>query len=211
MPGKPTQPFGSIIFSKDGKVRQKTFVLSQHKDAQELEAARRFLDRLANSYPERSLTNLQQLSESDHDFTASFADTRVVIQLAELVDRHFVSQTQRNPSDPVLFRAPGDRAYLDQAAKDKALSQVISAKLAKRYAKPIGGLFWLVVFSTQSYTLQYVCDSATYITEALRITRLHLKNASHVVFDEIWFTDLQTAPICVWPFVEPQPPVNGHA
>jgi hypothetical protein len=139
MPRKPTQPFGSIVFSKDGKVRHRRFVLPDQKELQETEAVRCFVDLLRHAYPERAIERCRQLAENDHDFEASCHGERIVMQLAELVDRPFVSTARRSGSDGILYRRNGSVEYIDQAAKDLALWNVVSRKLDKRYAKPARG------------------------------------------------------------------------
>ena len=182
MPKKPTQPFGTINFSKDGKVRPDIRQLSEDRVEQE----KGVIDIIAEHFGRMGhpITDIKQLPESDHDFEATCEGNPVIIQLTELVSRDF--------HDPVTF-------LLDTEAEAAALSKVISGKLDKHYAKPKGPGFWLVIFSTYLYATEYWQGGVKKISPGLVNVRGLLAERNDNPFDEIWFSDLITNPVRIFP------------
>lgn len=182
MPKKPTHPFGTINFSKDGKVRPDIRRLSEDRVEQEKGA----IDIIAEQFGRmgRPITDIIQLPESDHDFGATCEGNPIIIQLTKLVSRDF--------HDPVTF-------LLDAKAEATALSNVIGGKLDKHYAKPKGPGFWLVVFSTNPYVTEYWQGGVKKISQGLVNARAVLAGRSDNPFDEIWFSDLITNPVRIFP------------
>lgn len=182
MPKKPTQPFGAMIFSKNGKVKPDTKKLSEDRTEQEKGAINIIADQFRRMG--RPIIDVKQLPESDHDFEASCDGKRVIIQLAELVSRNF--------HDPDTF-------ILDTAAEAAALTNVISGKLNKHYARPNGSEFWLVIFSTYPYATEYWQGGVRKVSEGLMNVRKMLTGCTDNSFDEIWFSNLQTNPVKIFP------------
>jgi hypothetical protein len=87
---------------------------------------------------------------------------------------------------------------IDEELRDQALTDVITKKVKKSYARTPGLPTWLVVFSTTHYLTEYVQYGEIQTSEALRRARDYLSACSRSVFQEVWFTDLQTRPIEVW-------------
>lgn len=182
MPKKPNQPFGTINFSKDGKVRPDIEQLSEDRVKQEKGA----IDIIAEQFGRtgRPITNIIQLPEPDHDFRATCEGNPVIIQLTELVSRNF--------HDPVTF-------LVDLEAESVALSNSISCKLDKHYAKPKASKFWLVIFSTYAYATEYWQGGVKKFTHGLVNARGILASRSDNPFDEIWFSNLVTSPVRIFP------------
>ena len=182
MPKKPTQPFGTINFSKDGKVRRDIRRLSQDHDEQQKDA----IDIIAKQFERmgRPITDIKQLPKRDHDFEATCEANPVIIQLTELVSRDF--------HDSVTFS-------FDTEAEAHALSNVIGGKLDRHYAKPKDRGFWLVVFSTHPYRTEYWQGGVKKISQGLVNARAVLAGRSDNPFDEIWFSNLITNPVRIFP------------
>lgn len=190
-----------LRFSKD-KVSRETLTLSSEKERQELEAITLFVG-LFNELNARQLSGLVPLEQDDHDFSAKVDGALVNIQLTELVDRLWIRDSP--PPGQSLGRLQihlvgTGTNYVDVPALDDALRGLIETKMNKHYAKPERGAFWLVVFCTGSYVLEHISEGKLVQTQALELARNFLKTlTAPMPFDEIWFTDLQTVPIQVWP------------
>ncbi|WP_050030817.1 hypothetical protein [Verrucomicrobium sp. BvORR034] len=205
MPKKPTTPFGHIAFAKDGRIRREISQLSDDKATQETEAATRFVHKFNEAFPSRQITELTQLPENDHDFSAFVAGSRVHLQLTELVDRTYtfaMSEQEYRAGKwacAVHDKSGGIPRRIDEEVRDQALGNVIKAKLAKQYAKPSGSSLWLVVFTTVQYLTEYMSEGRLQVSNGLQLARQSLSMTSAHPFAEIWFTDLQTRPVSVWP------------
>jgi len=206
MARKPTRPFGHIAFSKSGHVAKEMQRLSEVKEVQELQVAARFVD----SYNELSLgpqiTNLRALGQNDHDAAAIVADLPLEIQVTELVDRTYAFAMTAEEYNAGLFTEAVQLTYgarphrVDPVLHNEALWRVIKKKLAKSYAPPQNATLWLLVFSTGTlYLTEYVEAGVPTVSNALRLARTQLDSSGSRPFDEVWFTDLQTRPVRVWP------------
>ncbi len=182
MPKKPTRPFGTINFSKNGKVRPDIRRLSENKVEQEKSVINIIAEHFGRKG--RPIINIVPLSESDHDFKAICEGETIIIQLTELVSRDF------HDTDTFL---------LNTEAEAVALSKVIGGKLDKHYAKPKGQRFWLIVFSTYCYLTEYFHEGVKKISRGLVNARAVLESRSDNPFDEIWFSDLTTNPVRIFP------------
>jgi hypothetical protein len=206
MPRKPSNAFGHIAFSKAGTVQKEMTQLSLVKEAQELEAVSKFAA-LFNEVAEggRVLTDLRQLSENDHDFSALISGTPLQIQLTELVDRSYtfdMTAEEYNSgtwSEAIQGQYGARPRRVEIALRGQALTALIEKKVAKSYAKPASGQLWLVVFTTTNYLTEYIEGGSLRLSAALRLARAHLRDASSGPFNEVWFTNMQTRPVRIWP------------
>jgi hypothetical protein len=71
-------------------------------------------------------------------------------------------------------------------------------KKTKHYGSSIKPT-WLLVFATFPYEMEYWHKGAKKTSERLRRTRAALGQLAHNPFQRIWFTDMQTTPIRIWP------------
>ena len=132
---KPTQTFGHITFSKDGKVAKHLTRLSEDKPIQEMEALHKFLELFNTVFPERSITFLRQLEERDHDFIVDVAGQETEIQLTELVDRSFTFQMTQAEYDSGNWSHDVQKGYgelpwrIDPEKRDLALVELIVRKI----------------------------------------------------------------------------------
>lgn len=205
MPKKPTQPFGSFVFSKDGKVRRNSSRLSEVKPTQEKEALERFLHTFNTFIAEAGIIKPRQLQENDHDFIVEASGVDVLLQLTELVDRTFTFPMSREQYmsgnwPACVHKGRGEIPWrLDIEKRDHGLTGLIAQKVAKNYSKARRVPLWLVVFATFHYDTEYMCDGKIQRSEALSKSRRYLTGLSKVAFDQIWFTNLQSRPVRIWP------------
>jgi hypothetical protein len=180
------------------------FKLSGDKATQESQVMDRFLEGF-NSWEDRRIENCQQLPENDHDFAATIGSVAGHIQLTELVDRAYRTPISRETYEaglgtPWIYDKPRSIPdHLDEEARDSALKNVILAKLGKRYTRPPHGFLWLVIFTTAHYLTAFMRDGVLQESEGLKRARQALASIEDLPFHEVWFTNLQTRPIGIWP------------
>jgi hypothetical protein len=206
MPRKPTQPFSNIVFRPDGTVGKNDYLLPDDKQAQECSAFDMFVKLFNETDQGCQIENFEPLSEDDHDFRASVGGRSIDVQLTELSPRECHQIQARLPERIDANPVP---APVDHAAADFALRKVIANKINKHYGKGDRPL-WLVIFSTELYLLRYNIDDQLHVTAALPHAWDYLASLSGLVFEEIWFTDLQTRPVRVWPTTDQALPCAGH-
>ena len=201
---KPTQTFGHIAFSKDGAVKRNLTRLSEVKALQEMEALNRFLELFNATYPDRGIRLIRQLDERGHDFMVAVGGQEIEIQLTELVDRSFTFPMTQEEYDSGHWSHAVQKGYgelprrIDPEKRDLALVELVEGKVSKGYSKGLTRPLWLVVFATFLYETEYVQGGQLRISQGLQNARDYLSNETRNVFDEIWFTNLETRPICIW-------------
>lgn len=205
MPRKPTSPYGHLVFAKDGSVGRRMFQLSGDKKTQEEQVAQRFLELFGGYVLDEPVTNLRPLPENDHDFAVTVGGANVILQITELVDRMYTfSMTEeeyRAGRWSCVYLVPGEAVprRLDEGLRDDALAAVIQHKLQKMYAKPEQSMLWLVVFTTAHYSTEFMRGGVLQVSEGLARARRTLNEYPSVPFSEVWFSDLQSRPVKVWP------------
>lgn len=206
MPKKPTSPFGSISFSKSGKVVKDEKALSSNKEKQEEEVAKSFVSAFNEFRPDTLISRCIQLPENDHDFVLELGEQKVYLQVTELVDRSFTFPMTREEYDSgmweeAILKEPSEIPWrIDTAKRDAALWELISKKLGKHYAKDPESPLWLLIFTTNSlYLTEYFSQGIQYISQALEQARTTLVKQPKPIFDEVWFTNMITKPVRIWP------------
>lgn len=206
MPSKPTHPFGHIAFAKSGRVTKEMRQLSAVKEEQELQVAVGFVEGYNRLALGPEISSLRPLEQNDHDALALMGGLPLHLQVAELVQRVYTFEMTQEEYDAGTFREAVQLSYgarphrIDPALRDQALWSVIEKKLAKSYAKPASGSLWLVVFSVGAfYPTEYVSSDVSRVSAALSIARSQLALSGAAPFSEVWFTNLQTRPVKVWP------------
>jgi hypothetical protein len=205
-PPKPTEPFGHIAFGKDGSVAKHIDQLSTEKEDQEAGAMRIFLKSLGVSFPSLKIHRVQQLKEAGHDFVLQTSAGAITVQLTELVERDYArpitaEEYNRGRYREIIQReSPEIHWGIDTEHRDTALRRVIQNKVEKNYAKDPGETLWLVVFSTSAYFLTtYFKAGQRRESRALTIAYEYLDALEQLIFDEVWYTNLQTRPVRIWP------------
>lgn len=205
-PKKPTEPTGTIGFSKGGKVTRNIFKLPDNKESQEVSALRIFIHGYNKLSPEFQINDFKQLPEDDQDFCLTVNGVKLEAQLTELVDRSYtipLSKEEYLKSDHtshVLKDSEKPPFGIDESKKSTALTGLLKQKIGKSYAKSEGNPLWLIIFTTAAlYMLEFNEGGQLRVSEALMLARHYLDSEGQNIFDQIWFTNLITRPVKVWP------------
>ena len=207
MPRKPTTPYGHILFSKDRRVEKKVFQLSEEKTKQQSEVAQVFVEGFNGLASEQQIRSWHDLPENDNDCLLTLeGGLEVHLEITELVDRGFTFPMTREEYDEGKWFQAIQKDFgqlpwrIDVEKKEAALVELVEKKLAKHYAKESGKELWLLIFTTmRDYLTEYVEKGIICTSPALGRTRQYLAGIPSVDFDEIWFTNLETKPVRVWP------------
>jgi hypothetical protein len=201
---KPTRPFGTIVFGKNGSVRRNMSQLPDAKIAQEQHVAESFCVGLIE-FLGKTATVDRAPAEDDHDANVVIDGMPVKLQLTELPQRAIeLPPGTPNRGDPkaiAFFDATSSSSVsLDVEAINGCVLRAITRKLDKRYARPAQGALWLVLFTTSVFiTMEYEQNGCLQIGEPLRRARHHFETSTWHPFDEVWFTNLRLRPVRVLP------------
>jgi hypothetical protein len=201
---KPTTDFGFVAFAKDGTVDISLSNLPKVKDDQEAEVARRFARDLTRCFG-LSVSDITMLPERGHDASMTINAQRVVLQITEIWQKEFeLPPGSPDPGDPTSighFSAASHEAIqLDSRKMNDAIRRAIEKKLDKHYAPDRGAETWLLVFTTSPHIpTETSRDGELVIEEPLRRARDLATVRSLNPFSEIWFSNLVTRPVRIWP------------
>jgi hypothetical protein len=183
--------------------------LSRNKEQQELQVAVNFVDAYNRLQLGPSITDVQPLKQNGHDAIASMDGLPLQIQVTELVQRAYTFKMTQEEYDCGKFKKAvqlgyGDRPHrIDIALRDEALWRVIENKLNKSYSIPARGALLLLVFTTDAlYHTEYVNAGVPTVSAALQHARNMLAALGRGPFSYVWFTNLQTRPVRVWPVAQ---------
>ena len=206
MPQKPTQPFGYIAFAKSGSVTKHMDQLSGIKEDQELQVVVNFVDAYTRLQLGPSITNVRPLEQNNHDAIACMNGLPLQIQVTELVQRAYTFEMTQEEFDAGKFKeavqlSDGARPHrIDTTLRDEAIWRVIEKKLSKSYSVPARGALCLLVFTTDAlYDTESVRAGVPTASAALQNARNMLASQGSGPFSDVWFTNLQTRPVHIWP------------
>jgi len=207
-PRKPTEPFGYAVFGKNGTVSKTIFQLSSEKKNQEKEAMDNFIKGITRIKPNLKIINMKQLQEADQDFLLETSIGSITIQLTELVLLDYAKplseeEYRKGHHDAYILKESGSIPWaVDSRRRDSALIRIIEKKLSKHYSKPSSGNFWLVIFST-SPCLETEYHQGGKLMQGMPLiaAREYLNSLPSCIFDQIWFNNLITNPVQIWPYL----------
>jgi hypothetical protein len=202
---KPTTPFGFVAFSKDGGVDISLSTLPTVKDDQEVEVAQIFAQQLTRLFG-FSVSDPSRLPERGHDASMKINGQSVVLQITEIWQKEFElppgSPDPGNPKSIGHFSAVSNEAIqLDSRRMNDSIRCAIKKKLDKHYAPDRDAATWLLIFTTSPHILtETFRDGELVIEEPLQRAR-EFAAAAHSLdpFSEIWFSNLITRPVRIWP------------
>jgi hypothetical protein len=208
-PRKPTQPYGYVAFAKTGRVTKHTFKLSDIKDIQEREVADKFVQQIMTQHPDVKIHGVKALSEADHDFLLHTNHGKITLQVTEIPERDYTfpiseEEYKSGRHKSFLVKKNGKIPWaVDESRRDTSIQRAIENKLAKHYAKGTNENLWLLVFSTSTYlTTVYYEGGSRRESMAYQIARDYVARTTNNPFDEIWYMNLLTRAVRIWPAEE---------
>lgn len=205
-PRKPTNPYGYVAFSKDGSVNKRMFQLSGKKTLQEAEVVDVFASGFNKHSEGREISDIKPLPENDQDFDMQVNGVSTLLQVTELVDRTFVAPLTADEYNACEYDEYIQKGFgeipcgINKEARDKVLAGLIRMKIDMHYTIEPGKKFWLLIFSTHTdYWTEHSEAGVRRTSTALDTARAELGLMDDVLFDEIWYTNLITKPIRIWP------------
>ena len=205
-PQKPTEPYGYIAFSKNGKVKKQMFQLSHDKEKQEVGVIEHFLKALPAKNPDLNIIGHEQLPESDQDFVLRCNEGEIYVQVTEIVEREYafpISKAEYNAGRYSHFiqKKSGEIPWaVDIVRRDASIKRAIERKINKHYAKSANQILWLLIFCTSSYlTTEFWEGGKKRMSKSLTSALEYLRTLNQVVFNQIWYTNLLTSPVKIWP------------
>jgi hypothetical protein len=198
MPRKPTTPFGTMDFGKDGKVRPNIQKLSDKKNEQELRIGELFVSLAHGHVPPDS--EVVSLEENDHDFAiVVHSDKRILVQATEIVYRDFLLPPGDASGKCVLV--DDELRAIDEPKVSTIFLDKLSAKLAKNYAKPADPL-WLLIWSVTEYyefSDAFASGELQHSIPKMVLQSVLKTSARNIPFDRVFYFNALTKPNLLWP------------
>jgi hypothetical protein len=198
---KPTTPFGHIAFGKDGSVTKHIEHLPKDKAGQEEAVGQKLLTRAGGKFFPEQQTSFKTLPERDNDFCIlADGEPAATVECIELVERDYLA-APGVVTNHSIAQPDGTLRYIDTEKLANVLTDKIKLKLAKHYAKPKQGQFWLLIWSAGGLpALGHFWEGGQlkHSESTLRARQFLAKNGGGP-FDKILYFGLQTNPTTVWP------------
>ena len=205
-PRKPTQPYGYVAFAKTGHVTKHMFKLSDIKDVQEREVADKFVQQIMTQYPDIKINGVDSLSEADHDFLLHTNHGKITLQVTEIPEKDYTfpiseEEYKSGRHRSILVKKNGEIPWaVDESRRDTSIQRAIEKKLAKHYAVSTNENLWLLIFSTSAcLTTVYYEGGKRRESMGYQIARDYVARATNNPFNEIWYMNLLTRAVRIWP------------
>ncbi len=208
MARKPTQPFGHIVFSKDGSVEKRMSLLPDDKEGQEGNIVERFVDCLSRC--DRHFEPVR-LAERDNDFLLTSTDggTDVLLEMVELAWREYLVEATeedlKNPNSRFsswVYISKNEIYGVDEDAKEKSLTRLITHKIDRNYEKPSDKEFWLLVWTVLSdHHFEWHQNGEKHVSTSILVAREHIAAHGAEPFDQVWAFYPELNPCRIWPEV----------
>ena len=184
------------------------FKLSSDKEQQETAVVETFLDALSRYSIYTDILGYSKLPEADHDFVLNCKDgSDILLQVTEIVERDYafpITKADYNSGIYNHFIHKGSDQIpwaVDTNRISTSIQRRIEGKILKHYSKSEHETLWLLIFSTSIYPEVDVCVRGNKRdSEAVSIAHDYLNSLDHIVFDQIWYTNLMTTPVRIWPY-----------
>lgn len=205
MAKKPTSPFGTIDFGKDGNVKPAIEKLPNNQKGQEFAVANRFVEKGADWIP--TDVRVELLPERDNDFVVKTPTGELIatVEATEIVLANYcrplsVEDYDKGRWSSVINRGHGDILAIDQQIQNDTIRARIEQKLQKRYTKPPNGEFWLVIWSVTGHPLGSVWQGGQKITSLAVSTAANWirSTALENPFDKVFLFEMVVRPELIW-------------
>ena len=182
------------------------FQLSHDKEEQEVGVIEHFLKALPSKDSDLNIIGHEQLPEADQDFVLRCDEGEIYVQVTEIVEREYafpISKAEYNAGHYSHFiqKKPGEIPWaVDIGRRDASIKRAIERKINKHYAKSANQILWLLIFCTSScLTTEFWEGGQKRMSKSLTSAHEYLRTLNRMVFDQIWYTNLLTSPVRIWP------------
>jgi len=152
------------------------------------------------------ITGYKRRPEDGRVFVIDTKKGEISLQMAEITERDFTLPISRTEYDSGRYghfvaKAPGEIPLaVDNDRLSTSIQRKVRAQLETPFAKSEHEIAWLLVYSNSGYPEVDCCVRGNKMDgEAVCVARDYLKNHEQVMFDQIWYTNLVTLPVRIWP------------
>lgn len=152
------------------------------------------------------ITGYKKHPEDGRGFVIDTKKGDILVQIAEITERDFTFPISKAEYDSgryghFIAKTPGE---IPLAVDSNRLSTSIQSKIKEQLEIqfPNSGhqMIWLLVYSTSGYPEVDCCVRGSKMDgEAVSMAREYLYNSEQTLFEHIWYTNLVTLPVRIWP------------
>ncbi|MDX2445809.1 MAG: hypothetical protein QNK29_01265 [Desulfobacterales bacterium] len=182
-------------------------ISSSGKEKLETDIIEDFLAALMGRNLHTGIIGYKKLSEEGQDVVINTGQGDILLQVSQIADMDFafpISRADYNSGRYSHFISKPSEEIpwaVDLDLRDTSIQRSIQMKLQEHDAKSDHRDCWLLVFSTSGYPEIECCVRGnTKDSDAVSIARAYLNKYGRIPFDQIWYTNLVTFPVRIWPY-----------
>ena len=152
------------------------------------------------------ITGYRKRPEDGQSFVINTKKGDISLQIAEIAERDFTFPISMVEYDSGRYRhfivkTPGEIPLaVDNNRLSTSIQRKVREQLETDYSKSEHEVLWLLVYSTSGYPEIDCCVRGSKMDgEAVSMARDYLNNHEQVIFDQIWYTNLVTLPVRIYP------------
>ncbi len=152
------------------------------------------------------ITGHRKLPEGSQGFILNNKIGDILLQVAEIAESDFTFPISRAEYESgryghFIAKAPGEIPLaVDSNRLSTSIQRKVRETLETQFSNTEHEMIWLLVYSTSGYPEVDCCVRGSKIDgEAVSMAREHLNNNEQTIFEQIWYTNLVTLPVRIWP------------
>ena len=165
-----------------------------------------FVEVLAERNLYMGITGHRKLPEGSQGFILNNEIGDILLQVAEIAERDFTFPISRAEYDSgryshFIAKTPGETPLaVDSNRLSTSIQRKVREQLEAQVSNTEHQMIWLLVYSTSGYPEVDCCVRGNKMAgEAVSMARDYLNNHEQVIFDQIWYTNLVTLPVRIYP------------
>ena len=152
------------------------------------------------------ITGYRKHPEDGQGFVINTKKGDISLQIAEIAERDFAFPISKAEYDSgryshFIAKAPGEIPLaVDRNRLSTSIQRKVREQLETQFSNSEHEIFWLLVYSISGYPEIDCCVRGSKMDgEAVSMARDYLDNHEQAIFDQIWYANLVTLPVRVWP------------
>jgi hypothetical protein len=154
----------------------------------------------------KGITGYRKRPEDGQGFVINTKKGDISLQIAEIAQRDYAFPISRAEYDSgryshFIAKAPGEIPLaINNNRLSTSIQRTVREQLEAQVSNSEPEMIWLLVYSTSGYPEADCCVRGNKMDgQAVSMARDYLNNHEQAIFDQIWYTNLVTLPVRIWP------------
>ncbi len=175
--------------------------------SKEKEAVESMLEMISLNPEMMDIVGYREIQAGGHGYILETDNGDILLGLAEITVEQYASPVSNHThisghhGNLIQIGSREKTWEIDPDRLDTTIQRQIASAIKKNDHNADYMAQWLLIFSTTAFPqIENCVRGMSKVSTALIIARDYLKSLEHVIFDQIWYTNLMTRPVQVWPY-----------